>query len=706
MIKFDLKSQEIIFSWPRQSLERLGQFFNQRFTLVLIGGLIIISLYYFYAYLTNGLGLAYNDARSHLDIGRRVVEGLKPGVAQLGSVWLPLDHVLMIPLIWNDWLWHSGLAGAAQNMIAFVATAVIIYAYLHQLGVGFVGRITGVIIFIANINILYLQSTAMTELLLLATMTVGAYELLLWHKSENITNLIKAAFWVMLSTLTRYDGWFFLIFSAGLVIIHTAETYRLAMHKEGGVTSTGNHQKFSAIIEKISVYKKAYSFVEGHTVIFLTLAALGVVMWFAWNQLIFKDALYFALGPFSAHAQQEQLRHAGVLATKGNLLLSLQVYFYALMYNSYTIPAILALLGAVMVWINRRLPLAVRLSTTVLTAPLFFNVLALYLGFSVLFVQGISGNTWFNVRYGIMLMPSIAIFIGFLVDRAKTLRPVIIGVLAFTIFFALANKDAVTIDDARVGSSQKNVSEVSGYLNSHALNKTGFVLISAASHDAIIFSSGLPMKRFIHEGTGKYWLTATAFPDRWARWIVMRTYDDNDLTWKAVKKTAGLKNYNLVAKYPFADVYELKREFIENLNTDSTGDKVDEFNFEDNKRYYTSLVSKWIQRRATENPGLILISAGYHDPIIFSSDLNMDRFITEGASPYWSSALTKPEQWARWIILTTGNRQDPLYDKISSSSNFAINYVLSLKNPLADVYELRPELVKNLKENTIKKITN
>jgi hypothetical protein len=84
----------------------------------------------------------------------------------------------------------------------------------------------------------------------------------------------------------------------------------------------------------------------------------------------------------------------------------------------------------------------------------------------------------------------------------------------------------------------------------------------------------------------------------------------------------------------------------------------------------------------------------------------MDRFITEGASPYWSSALTKPEQWARWIILTTGNRQDPLYDKISSSSNFAINYVLSLKNPLADVYKLRPELVKNLKENTIKKITN
>lgn len=32
----------------------------------------------------------------------------------------------------------------------------------------------------------------------------------------------------------------------------------------------------------------------------------------------------------------------------------------------------------------------------------------------------------------------------------------------------------------------------------------GFVLISAASHDAIIFSSGLPMKKCIHKGTGTY----------------------------------------------------------------------------------------------------------------------------------------------------------------------------------------------------------
>ena len=129
-----------------------------------------------------------------------------------------------------------------------------------------------------------------------------------------------------------------------------------------------------------------------------------------------------------------------------------------------------------------------------------------------MFIQGLSGNTWFNVRYGVMLVPSIAIFIGFLVDRVKALRWTLIGLFIFVTMFAFASMDAVTIDDARVGSSQKNVSEVSGWLSQNAKDKDGFVLISAASHDAIIFSSGLPMSKFIHEGTGKYWDSATTNP--------------------------------------------------------------------------------------------------------------------------------------------------------------------------------------------------
>ncbi len=272
--------------------------------MIFLTGLSVSS---FYQYLNNGLGLSYNDARSHLDIGRRVVEGLKTGIAQLGSVWLPLNHVLMIPTIWNDWWWHSGLSGAIQNMISFVATGVLIYKYLEKVKVGLLGRLIGVFVFVMNLNILYLQSTAMTELLLLATMTAGCYWLMIWARRDNLVDLIKAAFFIMLSTLVRYDGWFLLLFATLIVAINV---YR----------------------------KKGYQETEGKVILFGTLSAFGVALWFLWNLIIFKDPFYFALGPYSAHAQQLQLSAANNLPTKYNILMSIKIYIYALLYNSYSIP--------------------------------------------------------------------------------------------------------------------------------------------------------------------------------------------------------------------------------------------------------------------------------------------------------------------------------------------------------------------------------
>ena len=534
-----MKAPEITIALSKTFGRKAGEFylrFEMLLTAILLSVLSGASFWYYYI---NKLGLSYNDARSHLDIGRRIVEGLKPGLAQIGSVWLPLNHLLMVPTIWNDWMWHSGFSGAIQSMIAFVGTGCVISVLLKKLHVGALGRFIGVAVFVVNVNILYLQSTAMTEILLLGTMTIGAYELIIWHQDDNILHLVKSAFWIMLATLVRYDGWFLLLYAGLLIFIQVWK-------------------------------KKGYKTAEGAVILFLTLAAVGVFLWFLWNQLIFKDALYFVLGPFSAHAQQEQMAKAGALATKHNFPLSTRVFLYSLMFNAYTYPAILGLIGAVVLWYDKKLSPHVRLATTVLFAPLFFNVLSLFFGFSVVFVQGISGNTWFNIRYGIMLMPAIAIFVGYLVDRAKSLRWVLMPTLALVLFFAVANNDSVTLDDARVGSSQKNVSEVSGFLNTHAKGEKGFILISAASHDAIIFSTGLPMKRFIHEGTGLYWENATTMPDQWARWIVMRTYDDNDLTWKAVSRVPGFSKYQKVASYPFADVYELKSEYLSTLNTEPT----------------------------------------------------------------------------------------------------------------------------------------
>jgi hypothetical protein len=369
----------------------------------------------------------------------------------------------------------------------------------------------------------------------LATMTAGVYYLIVWYQSFKLIDLIKSSFFIMLSTLVRYDGWFLLAFATLLVFIKT-------------LTTIG--------------FKAA----EAKTVFFATLGGLGIFLWLLWNSLIFSDPLYFAFGPFSAHAQQSLLEEAGDLQTKGNLILSVRTYFMAVFYNAYAAVALFSFAGALLFWLDRTKNLSTRIVTTALFAPLVFNILALYMGHSVLFIQEISGNTWFNVRYGVMLMPSFAVFAGYLFERLKKVKATVISLTAVVLIFAFLSFDSVTIDDAMHGASQKNVEEISNWLRVNTAESDDFILVSAASHDAILFTAGMPMRRYIHEGTGRYWENAIEEPESWARWIIMRTQDDNDMTWRELKNNPGLANYELVESHHFADVYQLKDEYVHLLN--------------------------------------------------------------------------------------------------------------------------------------------
>ena len=75
------------------------------------------------------------------------------------------------------------------------------------------------------------------------------------------------------------------------------------------------------------------------------------------------------------------------------------------------------------------------------------------------------------------------------------------------------------------------------------------------------------MKRFIHEGTGAYWDYAIENPERWATWIIVRTNDMNDSTFREINDAEGFKKYEMVHSYPFADIYELKAEYLSEVIT-------------------------------------------------------------------------------------------------------------------------------------------
>ena len=46
--------------------------------------------------------MLYGDAVAHINIARRVFDSRTPGLLQLGTVWLPLPHLLMIPFLISD----------------------------------------------------------------------------------------------------------------------------------------------------------------------------------------------------------------------------------------------------------------------------------------------------------------------------------------------------------------------------------------------------------------------------------------------------------------------------------------------------------------------------------------------------------------------------------------------------------------------------
>src|SRR5579885_3237483 len=78
------------------------------------------SLFAFLFYFRSHDLLLYGDAVAHINIARRVIDSRTPGLLQLGTVWLPLPHLLMVPFLISKWMWRTGIGGSIPSMLAYV----------------------------------------------------------------------------------------------------------------------------------------------------------------------------------------------------------------------------------------------------------------------------------------------------------------------------------------------------------------------------------------------------------------------------------------------------------------------------------------------------------------------------------------------------------------------------------------------------------
>src|SRR5438067_11572598 len=80
----------------------------------------VVSISSFFYYLRHGDLLLYGDAVAHINIARRVFDSRTPGLLQLGTVWLPLPHLLMLPFVVSRWMWQTGIGAPIPSLFAYV----------------------------------------------------------------------------------------------------------------------------------------------------------------------------------------------------------------------------------------------------------------------------------------------------------------------------------------------------------------------------------------------------------------------------------------------------------------------------------------------------------------------------------------------------------------------------------------------------------
>ena len=160
----------------------------------------------------------YGDAEAHLNIARRILDSRTPGYDELGSVWLPLPHVLMAVFAQNDALWRSALAGSIVSGISFVLAGGFLYATARRVFDSGMPALAATLVFATNPNVLYLQSTAMTEPLFMATVMAVLYFTVRFRDTQSWLAICGAGIAALCGTLTRYDGWFLIPFVALFVL--------------------------------------------------------------------------------------------------------------------------------------------------------------------------------------------------------------------------------------------------------------------------------------------------------------------------------------------------------------------------------------------------------------------------------------------------------------------------------------------------------
>jgi len=519
-------------------------------TFVVAWTALLISLFALSYSHSRGLMLLYGDAVAHLNCARKVIDSLHPGLAQLGTVWLPLPHLLMIPFVWRVGWWQSGLAGAFPSMGTYVLGTAGIYR-LARLWVQPRTALIAPLFFGLNPGLLYMQTTAMTEPLFLAEMIWAVVLIVEFERALDKDEIGRAAKLLVVAGIvlvaavyTRYDGWVF-AFVAWLVALR-----------------------------KMLQKKRWNSLAGGAFVLVTVMLAAAPILWLAFCAEQTGDPLTFMRGPYSAKAIEARTSKPGLHYPGWHNMALAAVFFVKaaelgaapLHLSDLLLP--ITIIGGIAGTIRWRARDA--MTALLLWTPLPFYAYSVAYGAVPIFFPPWVPNAWYNTRYGMELLPIFALSLAFLgaclADWLARRRPSIARwAPAAASLLVVANngfllyKMPLVLDEAIANSRYRVPFEVAYARALELLPQNSIVLANTPEWVGAYQRAGFPFKRTITEADYEEWRAGLKDPAKAADFVV--AIDGDRLTQAVTEKPDGLTLINIVCSthQPCARFYRSDR---------------------------------------------------------------------------------------------------------------------------------------------------
>lgn len=475
----------------------------------------------------------YGDSSSHLFSAKRFVDAKEPGIGQLGTVWLPLPHIMFLPFSLVGSLFSSGIAGMLVCLPCHAFASILIYRIIKSKTSSALVPMIGALLYASNPNLIYLGITAMTEAPFLAFFLASAYFYLKWEKnvredSGRLFLIGLSAFFVALATLCRYEAW---VLAPLLVLLVATTSIR---------HGNGSSKKILAILLALVSFS-------------------GIAFWVLWNGYSYGDPLEFANSQFySASSQAGERPYRDALYMQP--INDLRIYGMAAFMIFGPVLLVLSPIGY---FRNRQNPEDNRLYLFLL-APAMFTLLSLYIGI------GEMSQWWFNARFATFLAPIVVVLSSLAVWRYQEcsgkkiiLAIMISGAFAFQLLSPLFG--VVTFIDAYSGWIYKQTPSAvdAGEFLKENYDGTRIMLVTGSAQEhRMIQVSEIPLIRF-DEGIQSY-MSMPYFSEPWEYdgWVVIGSAPDSDAEesakyWKE-NISSLVDHYSLKYENEYYKVYRIK----------------------------------------------------------------------------------------------------------------------------------------------------